>query len=548
MSPWQAGATVALPGSHHAWPDEQPTPDIQPIGGLRQLKKTMSRLPQVGSVGTQIYLDLQTMFQQDDQLVEQVLAHVGRADCTALAPDLSERFRSSIAATLSRITPPPPAVASTEDCPVDTELLSHWCEAAKEPDMEPLRWLRHGAPAGILNPILDRGIFPTYDPTVDVADLAAEELASDSAFVNYSGTEQDNEVASELDRQVRAGYAISFDTLEECEAYLKASPVLSKIGVIRRMRNGKLKIRMVVDSKQSGVSRATRKFERTLLPRALDVVLDAMDLMQSSSSQGTTLQFMVADFRDAFFILPNSPSERRFFCVRFRGKFIVFTKTTQGSRGAPLTWARFAALIARLTQSVTGVEETRISTYVDDPIVIAAGSHKQQRAYFAMVLGIWSALRIPVAFDKAVIGSPITWTSAVFSPSATSLTVSVKQSLVEETLQLLTEFITGNYIRKAKMRSCVGKAQHIASLVPMVRPFLSELYAALHSAPPAAHKRFGSEIVWTKQVRPALIWLIHLLNESECQLERTFELMHSSAEAWRWKSASTPHHGAWAAS
>jgi hypothetical protein len=95
---------------------------------------------------------------------------------------------------------------------------------------------------------------------------------------------------------------------------------------------------------------------------------------------------------------------------------------------------------------------------------------------------------------------------------------------VDETLQMLTSFLGGNYIHKAKMRSCVGKAQHIASLVPLVRPFLQELYAALHSTATAAHARFGSEIVWTKQVRSALTWLAHLLQESEGKLERTFEL------------------------
>jgi hypothetical protein len=405
-------------------------------------------------------------------LVESILAHVGREDCTALSDDLSTAFHESITATLLEITPPPAPVQATETCPIDTDLLAHWCHASKDPDTEPLKWLRFGAPAGIINPIIDKGIFPTYDPTIDVADLAAEELGSDSAFYNYSGTEDDEEVAAELERLVQATYALRFDTIEEATAYLGQHPILSKIGVIRKVRNGKMKIRMVVDSKQSGVSRATRKFERTLLPRSLDVVLDAMDLMESAPAATTPIQFMVADFRDAFFILPNAPSERRFFCVRFRGKYLVFLKTTQGSRGAPLTWARFAALIARLTQSVTGTEATRISTYVDDPIVLATGSVQEQRMYFAIVLGIWSALKIPVAFNKATIGQHIQWTSAVFEPTLTSLTVTVKEAIVQETLELLLNFASGNYIRKKLLRSCVGKAQHIASLVPLVRPSL----------------------------------------------------------------------------
>ena len=32
---------------------------------------------------------------------------------------------------------------------------------------------------------------------------------------------------------------------------------------------------------------------------------------------------MVADFRDAFFIVPNARSERHFFVVKYRGKYII---------------------------------------------------------------------------------------------------------------------------------------------------------------------------------------------------------------------------------
>jgi hypothetical protein len=59
----------------------------------------------------------------------------------------------------------------------------------------------------------------------------------------------------------------------------------------------------------------------------------------------------------------------------------------------------------------------------------------------------------------------------------------------------------------------------------MVRPFISELYAALH-APQAdsTKRRIGAEIVWTKQIRHTLHWLIHLLSEAEFSLTRTYLL------------------------
>ena len=55
-----------------------------------------------------------------------------------------------------------------------------------------------------------------------------------------------------------------------------------------------MKMRMVIDSKESGVSKATRKQERTQLPRASDVVKDVMNLLAPYLGQvdlDTVLEF-----------------------------------------------------------------------------------------------------------------------------------------------------------------------------------------------------------------------------------------------------------------
>ena len=190
-------------------------------------------------------------------------------------------------------------------------------------------------------------------------------------------------------------------------------------------------------------------------------------------------------------------------------------KTTQGSRGAPLTWARFAALITRLTISVIGIDRSRIATYVDDPIVTTVGTRKQRRRTFATVLLLWCALQLPLSLDKAVLNPQVTWTSATFTPSRTLLVVKVKQQIVDETSALLTTFMKGNYIRLKD----TGKVTHIASLVIMVRPFVTELYAALY-APQSCEQKF----VWTRQIKHTLIWIAALLADAEYCLERRFTL------------------------
>ena len=167
------------------------------------------------------------------------------------------------------------------------------------------------------------------------------------------------------------------------------------------------------------------------------------------------------------------------FCVELGNKSIVSMKTAQGSRGAPLTWARIAALITRLTQAVIGIDRTRMATYVDDPIVVAVGTAKFRRGTFARVLLLWTALQLPLAFDKAVYGPSVTWTSAVFCPLADALIVRIKESIVLETAETAHRSTGSNHLSRKELRSFICKVMHIASLVIIVRTLVSVLYGAL---------------------------------------------------------------------
>ena len=124
---------------------------------------------------------------------------------------------------------------------MDADLLDFWRTAAKDPDTEPPQWLKHGAPSGITEPIRDCGIFPNYDPSVDRAEISADDIFTQPDFANYSGVEGDPDVIKEVERLLKCGYVKSFDSIEQAREYLKATPILSKIGVIKKLRGGKLK-------------------------------------------------------------------------------------------------------------------------------------------------------------------------------------------------------------------------------------------------------------------------------------------------------------------
>jgi len=405
VSLWNARAVAFAPGVASAHGPVSPTSSVNvPFGGLRNLAPTIRRLPHAAALGSRIYAAMSEMLEKHPGMIEEALAAVGKKNLTTLDRQTVARTQECLFSVLNTALPCFDPTPQTQDCVINLPLLEHWQRAAKDPDDAAVDWLLHGAPAGIINPIPDRGIFPQYAPEDDIAEVAADDLATDMHFSNYTGVEGDAEVRAEFDRLAAKSYTREFCSLREAEAYVRGKIVLSKIGVIRRWRNLAWKLRMVVDSKASGISRSTRKFERTMLPRALDVVLDTlelMDLAHRDRAEGldSGIEYLIADFRDAFYLVPNHPAERKFFCVKLGNKYIVFTKTAQGSRGAALTWARIAALVTRLTQTVIGIQRTRMSTYVDDPIVVAVGSAKFRKDTFARVLLIWSALQLPLAFD-----------------------------------------------------------------------------------------------------------------------------------------------------
>ena len=65
--------------------------------------------------------------------------------------------------------------------------------------------------------------------------------------------------------------------------------VLSKIEVITKERAGKVKKRIVLNTKKSRVAESSSKIERVVLPRALDSVWDLLDLMAEAGIDVTQI-------------------------------------------------------------------------------------------------------------------------------------------------------------------------------------------------------------------------------------------------------------------
>ena len=97
---------------------------------------------------------------------------------------------------------------------------------------------------------------------------------------------------------------MAMDSFEELREWLGGEPVLNKLGLILKTRNGKTNARMTLDAKQSKVKEATVKGQRVILPRLLDAVLRQLNQLRKPGPYKTG--FAVLRFNIS--VLANPPT------------------------------------------------------------------------------------------------------------------------------------------------------------------------------------------------------------------------------------------------
>ena len=200
--------------------------------------------------------------------------------------------------------------------------------------------VQEGAPAGIEQFAPDDGVFPPVEQE-DTPD--PEELSTSiDTFVNYDGFDDDDDAWREFQSFVNRDPPMlkQCDTLQECRSFLQAEPVLSRFGNTNK--------RIILDEKQSGVTRHTRRTHGLLLHRASDAVNDGLG-MADGMQRSEDIEQMVLDIVDAFWTVPNHPLEWKY-----------SSGTPQGSSSAPFSWGYILALVVRLTQGMLDPSRGRL--------------------------------------------------------------------------------------------------------------------------------------------------------------------------------------------
>ena len=326
----------------------------------------------------------------------------------------------------------------------------------------------------------------------------------------------------------------STSAFEETESFLKGKPVLSKLGCIKKdkynsdTKTWTRKSRIILDCKRSNVSKVATRKHKSVLPRVSDAIQSTLQMMSDRKPE-ELVTFLIADVEDAFWLVPLHVLERRYFVARLRGAYYVFLRTAQGSRCAPLTFAAIIGLLVRWVQSVVGTppplrrtEEARAQVYVDDPLFTLRGTRERVERLAAIVSLAWMIMGVPMAFHKAVMSQGLTWIVISLNITAMAVEVEVPESKVVELQQLVQHMLAQNLVAKKLLRTCIGKLMAIASVLYVWRPFIQELYVALHTSQTNA----AEGCVWVKQVRHSLEWMATFLSREEAGIKRVYTLEH----------------------
>ena len=208
----------------------------------------------------------------------------------------------------------------------------------------------------------DRGIFPVYDDLTALSDPTS--LPTEEKADYRSEDKLDDEDVTEIDDLVGRKWIRKFSSIRQAKNFVKGRMILSKLIVLVRDKKSKddqgrvitkTKRRLLLNLKRSGITNASVKAERVELPRVLDVLFDGLELLKHGRRghvRAGGLRQLVLDFRHAFFNWPNREDELRYFAARLRGEVLVWLRSVQGSRVAPLISGRGLALAMRLVDAL----------------------------------------------------------------------------------------------------------------------------------------------------------------------------------------------------
>ena len=166
--------------------------------------------------------------------------------------------------------------------------------------------------------------------------------------------------------------------------------------------------------------------------------------------------------------------------------------------------------MGRAAQGLFDFKELLLQIYDDDPVWIVRGTPEERRRATVAMLLFWQVFGFPFSWGKGQKGQEVQWIGATLrvvnrGPHGRGVRVEVPKEKAFGLAQTATGFLDKNLVGKRDLRKFAGQTSFIAGLVPLLRPFLSGIWAALKEpvtqkgpVRPGRMRAQAEHVVWTR--------------------------------------------------
>ena len=517
--------------------------NAEAIGGMRNPLKSIRRIPKSDMAGRAVFklLKQATSHPSVKSLVDQILTGGQAAPISA---QLIDKLRQLVCSLSPGTIQPSTAKACT---PLQPQIFDAWGRISGDPDSPVLaQWLRSGAPLGFTEPIPCTGIFPVVKEVEWEAEAADQLLRSFENWDNHpSAVEWEEDLHKLIDEAASKGFCSFYPNMAAAEREIGIKPVLNKLGLLvkeKQTPEGVIrKARIIWDMRESGTNKLCSQGERVLLPRVTDAIEDALEIFR----KGGKPAFLAVDIRDAFHNIPSG-KDRAFTSAAFRDKtgtlkIVVYDVLVFGSVSSPTLWGRYAAWFGRSLASIN--PDIRLQTYVDDPLFTFDCTDPYHKERVGISL-LWSQIAgYPLKLEKSDSGTEVKWIGAVIKADHDNHTISVTipEDKVAELKSKVQTYLRRPVIGRRQLQSLAGALSFVAGLVPLMRPFLNSLWAALATNDGPKQTR---NVVHVRRIGIALQWIDALLGEKAAPFTRVVRAFRQQTKCIIITDASTRGLGA----
>ena len=425
-----------------------------------------------------------------------------------------------------------PKKTTKANSPLSAEVIEQWGLHTEDTDSTMIaQWIKTGAPLGFRDSIPSSGVFPKVNGP-QWQDEAFRSLSrSLTGWQNYSSAVEEAEDLRDLmDDYIQRGFCHVVPTEAEAAKELRRPPILNKLGVVVKVKDGVKKSRIIWDLKESHANMACSQGERIILPRLNDVAEAAVDIFK----RGSEPWIAAVDVRDAFMNIPSgedkfataaaipkkdcAPSDSQ----SQEHEVVIFDVLVFGSASSPTIWGRYAAWLGRSLAAI--VPQANIQIYVDDPCFVLPGTKQEAARSLAIILLWMDVCGYPVKLQKASGGKSIEWVGAKvdLNDKDREVHVTIPKKKIASLLEDTKKFMARPVVGSKQLRSYAGTLSFVAGLVPHLRPFLSNIWAALTSAGSANDRaKNPGKLIHTRRFKAALVWIRALLGGEPAPLRRT---------------------------